>query len=77
MLRLLESVGIFDTCENRDYLLNYFEQVFYEIDNIIEVQTDGRIIKDSFLMGKWGGIKMETVWYKHKLITFFIKKGGN
>jgi hypothetical protein len=77
MLRLLESIGIFDTPENRDYILNYLENVFYDETNIIETQADGRMIKDSLLMGKQGGLRMQTVWSEDILITFFLKKGGN
>ncbi|HEY9704524.1 MAG TPA: hypothetical protein V6C58_18920, partial [Allocoleopsis sp.] len=77
MLRLLESVGFFDTPENRNYILNYLENVFYDQANISEIQADGRLIKDSFLMGSQGGLKMQTVWSENKLITFFLKKGGN
>lgn len=77
MLRLLESVGIFDTAENRNYLLNYLENIFYDETNIIEIQTDKRVIKDSLLIGKQGALRMQTVWSDDKLITFFIKKGDN
>jgi hypothetical protein len=66
MLRLLESVGIFDTPENRNYILNYLENVFYEQTNISEIQADGRLIKDSFLMGRQGDLKMQTVWFENK-----------
>jgi len=77
MLRLLESVGIFDTAENRNYLLNYLENIFYDETNIIEIQTDERVIKDSLLIGKQGALRMQTVWSDDKLITFFLKKGDN
>ncbi len=77
MLRLLESVGIFDTPENRNYILNYLENIFYDQINIMEIQTDGRVIKDSLLIGKQGALRMQTVWSDDKLITFFLKKGDN
>lgn len=64
MLRMLESVGIFDTDENRSYLLSYLENIFDNTNNIIKIQSDGRVIKDSFLMGKTGGLRMQTVWGK-------------
>lgn len=76
-LRLLESIGIFDTPENRNYILNYLKNIFYDQTNIMEIQTDGRVIKDSLLIGKQGALRMQTVWLDDKLITFFLKKGDN
>lgn len=77
MLRLLQSIGIYDTIENRNYMVRHIEAAFYDLTNIIRVQPDGRIIKDSLLMGKRGALRMETIWQKNKLITIFLKSGGN
>jgi hypothetical protein len=77
MLRLLESIGIYDTIENRDYMVRHIETAFYDSTNIIITQPDGRIVKDSLLIGKRGALRMETVWQNNKLITIFLKSGGN
>ncbi len=77
MLRLLESIGIYDTVENRDYLLSHIEASFFDSNNVIRTQQDGRIVKDSLLMGLRGALRMETIWQGDKLITFFLKSGGD
>lgn len=76
MLRQLESIGIYDTVENRDYLLSHIETSFFDSINVIRRQRDSRIIKDSLLMGPRGTLRMETIWQGDKLITFFLKSGG-
>lgn len=77
MLRLLESIGIYDTIENRHYMVSQIEAAFYDSTNIIRTQLDGRIVKDALLIGKRGALRMETVWQNNKLITIFLKSGGN
>lgn len=56
-------------------MAKHIDSVFFELKNIVIVQQDGRVVKESLLMGPLGGIKIETVWEGEKLITVLLKSG--
>ena len=76
MLRQMQRIGIFDTAANRAYLQTYFNHVLRNSNNILHRQANGRIIRESLLMGPNGGVKVVSVWEGRKLITFNLFGGG-
>jgi hypothetical protein len=75
MLRQLERIGFSDTPENREYMTNYLDSVYRDPTNIVEVQAESRVVKESLLMGRRGGVKMQCVWQGEKLITIKLFGG--
>lgn len=69
MLRQLEHVGLPDTPATRQYLTEHLTGVLRDPSNIVRVQENGRILRESLLMGPRGGLKFETVWDGDRLIT--------
>ena len=59
----------------RDYLYNHFTQVLNDPTNVVKIQENGRMVRESFLMGPYGGLKLESVWEGTKLITMFLLNG--
>lgn len=73
MLRQLESVGIFDNTQGRAYLQLHLEQAY---KNIGVLQENGRVMRESLLMGQYGSLKVESIWESNRLITIKFY-GGN
>ncbi len=71
----LQRIGLNDTPENREYLTAHLTWVLNDPTNIREVQRNGRVVRESLLMGPKGGCKLETIWEGNKLITVIIKAG--
>jgi RHS repeat-associated protein len=69
MLRQLERVGLPDSPATRQYLAEHLTRVLRDPSNIARVQENGRIVRESVLMGPRGGLKFETVWEGARLIT--------
>jgi RHS repeat-associated protein len=69
MLRQLERVGLPDTPATRQYLTEHLTGVLRDPSNIVRVQENGRIVRESLLMGPRGALKLETVWDDARLIT--------
>ncbi len=76
MLQELRKIGINDTAESRTYVANHLTQVLNDASNIVQRAGD-RTIRESFLMGPTGGVKLESVWEGTKLITVKIFGGGS
>ncbi len=75
MLRQLESVGLFDNKHSRFYLTSHFKEVERRSDNILSTQSNGRVVRESLIMGPQGGLKAESVWQDTKLITVKLYGG--
>ncbi|MEW5816917.1 MAG: RHS repeat-associated core domain-containing protein [Spirochaetota bacterium] len=69
MLSQLESIGLPDTPATRQYLTEHLTRILNDPSNIALVQTNGRIVRESLLMGPRGGVKFQTIWEGTKLIT--------
>jgi RHS repeat-associated protein len=69
MLRQLESVGLGDGAATRQYLTDHLTGVVNDASNIVLNQTNGRVVRESILMGPTGSLKFESVWEGDKLIT--------
>ncbi|GGH68345.1 SpvB/TcaC N-terminal domain-containing protein [Phaeocystidibacter marisrubri] len=67
MLRQLESVGIFDNAAGRSLLKSHLESVYSGTKGIL--QSNGRYLRESLLMGPNGGLKVESIWEGNRLIT--------
>ena len=44
-------------------------KLIYVFGSSLPTQANGRIIKESLLMGPYGGLKMHSIWEGNKLIT--------
>jgi len=73
MLRQLESVGIFDNAAGRSLLNSHLESVYSGTKGIL--QSNGRYLRESLLMGPRGGLKVESIWDENKLITVKLLGG--
>lgn len=73
MLRQLESVGIFDNAAGRSLLNSHLESVYSGSKGIL--QSNGRYLRESLLMGPNGGLKVESIWEGNKLITVKLLGG--
>jgi RHS repeat-associated protein len=69
MLRTLRRIGINDTATGRVYLREHFAKVLNDPTNIVKVQRNSRVVKESLLMGPKGGVKVRSIWEGAKLIT--------
>lgn len=67
MLRQLQSIGIFDNNAGRSFVKNHLEDVYAGANGIL--QSNGRYLRESLLMGPNGGLKVESIWEGSKLIT--------
>jgi RHS repeat-associated protein len=75
MLSELQRVGLNDTAQARTYVQAHLGRVLNDASSIVS-QTGGRTVRESFLMGPTGGVKLETVWEGTKLITMKVLGGG-
>lgn len=73
MLKELERIGFLDNAENRAYLAQYLKRVFRTPDNIVSIQSNGCIVKESLLMGRYGAVKLHTIWRDNELISIIVK----
>jgi RHS repeat-associated protein len=74
MLRQLESIGIFDNVAGRTLLRSNLASVYTSSEGILA--NNGRILRESLLMGPNGAVKVESIWEGNKLITVKLF-GGN
>ena len=70
MLGQMQRIGIFDTAANRAYLQTYFNNVLRNSSNVVLRQANGRVVRESLLMGPNGGVKVQSIWDGTKLVTF-------
>jgi len=83
----LRRIGIHDTTTNRTMLQGHFNSVLNNTNNIIGTQArsykvNGQTfsytatIRESFLMGPNGGVKLLSEWDGSRLLTVIIKGGS-
>jgi hypothetical protein len=75
MLRQMESIGLTDNPDNRRYMERFFQNVLNDPTNVAEIQPNGRIVRESLLMGPRGGLKVVSVWEGDRLITVVLIGG--
>jgi len=69
MLRQLESIGLPDTPATREYLSQHLSETYSNAGSVLRTQENGRVVRESLLMGPQGGVKFETIWDGNRLIT--------
>jgi hypothetical protein len=75
MLRQMERIGLPDNPSTRKFLEEHFTEVINNPHNIRELQSNGRAVRESLLMGPNGGLKTESIWDGDKLITVKLLGG--
>lgn len=74
MLRQLQSIGLFDTKNNRAYVQKVFTKAFKDPKNGT-VLSNGRVQKEFTLAGPRGVVKVESIWERNNLITMKLYGG--
>jgi RHS repeat-associated protein len=72
MGRQLNSIGIFNDAAGRQLLVDHLTEVVNNSANIVAVQADGIIVRESLLIGPNGLVKLQTFWQGNSLNTAFI-----
>jgi len=67
MARQLSAIGVFDDLAGNAYLRGHLGEVLNSTQGIL--QSNGRVLRESLLMGPNGSLKMESIWEGTKLIT--------
>jgi hypothetical protein len=75
MLAQMERIGLSDNAASRDLMLQHLDAVVNDVSNIVRTQANGRIVRESLLMGPNGGVKIESIWEGTKLITLNLLGG--
>lgn len=73
MLKQLQSIGIFDNAAGRSLLQAHLESVYNGTKGVL--QSNGRYLRESLLMGPNGALKIESVWEGDKLKTIKLLGG--
>lgn len=69
MLGQMERIGLPDTPATRQYLVEHLSEVVNNNKNIVGTQPNGRVVRESLLVGPQGAVKLETIWEGNRLIT--------
>jgi hypothetical protein len=69
MFYQLRRIGISDNSAGRQYIADHLTAVLNNSRNVAAIQPNGRVVRESSLMGPFGGLKMESIWDGTKLIT--------
>ena len=69
MQRQLARIGIQDTPEGRAYVAAHLIEVAADRTSVARIQPNGRVVRESLLMGPGGAVKVESIWQGNRLIT--------
>jgi RHS repeat-associated protein len=69
MLSQLQEIGLGDTAATREFLTQHLGGVLNDSSSVAGIQANGRVLRESLLMGPEGALKFQTVWEGNKLIT--------
>ncbi|WP_368294546.1 hypothetical protein [Dehalobacter sp. TBBPA1] len=75
MERQLNSIGIFDNAAGRNIVLDNLTKAYNNPSSILEVQQNGRVVRESLIAGPNGFVKAESIWDGSKLITVTLFGG--
>ena len=75
MASSLRSMGLGNTPATREYLATHLAGVASDPNNVLRVEANGRLVKESLLMGPAGAAKLQTIWDGPKLITINVFRG--
>jgi hypothetical protein len=73
MLKQLESIGIFDNAAGRDLLQKHLERAYKNAKGVL--QSNGKVLRESLLMGPNGGLGVQSYWDGNKLISVILLGG--
>lgn len=76
MLLNLRRMGINNTPEGRAFLTNHLTEVLNNPNSIKLIQENGRIVRESLLVGPKGSAKIVSIWEESRLITANIFRRG-
>jgi RHS repeat-associated protein len=76
LLAQLQRIGLSDNPETRAYLAEHFTSVLNTPNNVLTVQQNGNVVRESLLMGPMGALKVQSIWDGTKLITVYFLGGG-
>ena len=76
MLKQIKRIGLGNNALTRALLTKHLGEVLNNANNIVRIQNNGRVVRESLLMGPLGGAKLKTIWEGNKLITIGIFGGG-
>lgn len=76
MLMQLERIGLPDTVGNRALFEQHLQAVVNDASNIATTQANGRVVRESLLMGPNGAVKIESIWEGFTLVTINLFGGG-
>ena len=62
--------------ETRAYLEQHLAEALNIADNVLKIQDNGRVVKESLLMAPGGALKMQSIWEGVKLITVKLFGGS-
>ncbi|EOH96601.1 hypothetical protein UAY_02969 [Enterococcus moraviensis ATCC BAA-383] len=86
----LSKIGIYDTPNSREFLNNHLKDAINDSSNILKTETRSYVakelpglptvnytttVRESFLKGPSGGVKIESVWDGDRLLTIIVKGG--
>ncbi len=69
MLCQMQRIGLPDNPLTREVLQKHFSEVLNNPRNISQILPNGRVVRESLLMGPRGGVKVESIWAGNRLIT--------
>jgi RHS repeat-associated protein len=69
MKEQLGKIGFPNNGPTREFLAEHLTKVLNDSSNILKIQENGRVVRESLLAGPEGLIKFQTVWEGNKLIT--------
>ncbi len=75
MERQLNGIGIFNNAKGRRLMMNHLTRAYKNSKNILKVQKNGRVVRESLLAGPNGLLKVESVWEGRRLITVQLYGG--
>ena len=69
----LGRIGLHDSPATREMLADHFAKVLNDPTNILEIQANGRVVRESLLMGPGGAVKVRSIWQDDHLITTILE----
>ncbi|HIC89545.1 MAG TPA: hypothetical protein EYP04_09115 [Anaerolineae bacterium] len=73
----MERIGLPDTPANREFVARHFGDVLDDQSNILRIEADGRVVRESLFVGQRGAVKIVSWWDGDRLITFIVTGKGS
>lgn len=72
----MKSIGLNDTVATRQLVTEHLTGVLNDASAVARSQANGRVVRESLLMGPKGGVKVESIWEGAKLIAIKLYGGA-